>query len=1221
MTRIYLTLLLACWWQMASAQNITDCWQDVAENDLLLPRESARNVQATQYRALALDLDQLKTQLRQAPLEFTRNAERRPLLIALPLPAGGQEVFAVVESPIMEPELAARYPNVKTYKGQGVHNRFMNLRFDLSERGFYATINTLRGQIYIDPLASGQTRYYQAYYTRDALQEPTELSCGVPTPAAEAQTPDLHEFSSDAPLLSPRSNQTLNLQTYRMGVATTGEFARRFGATTREQVMAVVVNVINRANTVLERDVAIRLVLANNSDVMFFLDPETDPFTNGTNAGSVLGQIRAVLNANIGVNGYDIGHALSSSCTGGTAGVVSGLVCNNDNKGAGVSCINNVNISSIEVFAHEVGHQFSASHTWSNCPGNETQLASASAFEPGSGNTIMSYAGVCGGGQNVQNSSDDYFHNRSLEQMTLFSRVGLGANCAAIVPTDNVPPEVTLPYSNNFYIPISTPFELTATATDANGDELTYCWEQYDLGPNSSLGSPTGDAPAFRSFRPTNSPTRVFPRLQNIINNTSSNAEVLPTYDRTLTFRCTVRDNFPGSGAAVWRQVRFLSTSSAGPFLVTHPNEDTVQWTAGTYTEVRWDVARTNNNLVNCRAVNIRLSLDGGLTYPFLLAESVPNNGTARVPVPDVASSQARVRVEAADNIFFDISNQNFQILPAAVPDYTLNVAPGLVRGHCLPEPLEFTINSAAFLGFAAPISLEIIDSLPDEIETSLSSTTLQPGESTTLRVRFNTQLDGTFHLQVRGTADGGQTVSLPVSFSTVSNDFSSLQMLSPADGTAGIILSSTFSWNKVSEGALYAFELATSPAFGATVIASAAELTDTSFTPSIFLKDNELYFWRIRPFNRQCSSVGEWLEPFTLHTATVSCDATPSTNVPINISGSGLPTVNSTLVVTRQGVISDVNIPLIRANYQPVNSLRVSLISPAGTEVVLFNQNCGATLRFEVGFDDESPSAITCPPDSRMVVRPVEPLARFIGENTAGTWTLRTQVVRPGFGGGGGIESWGVEFCSTFSPNNPFIVTNDTLRVPPALTNTITINELEARDIDNSPDELVFTLVSLPAHGTLRLNNAVLQIGAQFSQTDINAFRLQYTHNGDPSLTDGFTFVVQDGTGGFLPTQRFAIQIDENATVSTNKVLIINNVHIFPNPARDLLNLRFDQAPKGNLWISLYNVQGQELLGRRFEQADDVLQIPTAGLPGGMYFLTLRSEGHTLTRKVSIQR
>ncbi len=223
------------------------------------------------------------------------------------------------------------------------------------------------------------------------------------------------------------------------------------------------------------------------------------------------------------------------------------------------------------------------------------------------------------------------------------------------------------------------------------------------------------------------------------------------------------------------------------------------------------------------------------------------------------------------------------------------------------------------------------------------------------------------------------------------------------------------------------------------------------------------------------------------------------------------------------------------------------------------------------------------------------------------------------GFGSGGAIDEWKIEFCATISPNDPFVVKNDTLFVPPGLANTLTVNELEVQDTDNSPVQLLYTIVTLPKYGVLLKNGLALQQGATFSQQEVNNFQLQYKHDGGDATADGFTFVVVDGTGGWLPTQRFNISIDENATVATDEILNEDNIRVFPNPTSDLLNVQFDKAPKGRLFVSMFNAQGQEVLRRQFDHTENGIQLSTADLASGIYFVALRAQNAIFTRKVSV--
>lgn len=1154
-------------------------------------------------------------------MEFTAGAKNSPVVIALPMPDGSWETFRVVESPVMMPGLAARYPSIKSFKGYGLSSKGASARFDLSPKGFHAIMKTPKGEVYIDPYASEQTSYYLSYFTRDVLIDEDmlpALRCGY-DPGDHGHSPieglDLDEETEYFHL--EKNDDQLSIRTYRLALACTGEYGATHGGTV-EAALASMNTAVNRLNQIFEAETAVRMVLIENNDELVFTDGATDPFDNANMGGSLLNQIQGYLNQNIGVNNYDLGHIFTNACSD-VGGVAGGTICG-QNKGRGVTCHYLSSVTAIvnRVMSHEIGHQFSAGHTWNNCPptleDNPGQFHSNSAMEPGSGSTIMSYAGSCGD-QNIVNNNDLYYNIASLEEFIGFSRVGNGSTCGELVFTDNHFPELSLDYQNGFHIPIGTPFQLTAHATDVDDDALTYCWEQHDTGPISDLGNPFGTAPIFRSLPPTSNPTRVFPSLTTIINNQTDVKEFLPTYTRDLNFTCTVRDNNPMASANVWKEVKFKATETAGPFLVTHPNVDSIKWEAGSYTEVTWDVANTTNSLVNCQVVNIKLSTDGGFTYPYTLIENTPNDGSEFVTVPNITSTKARIRVEAADNIFFDISNSDFEILPPSQPGYSLTVTPGFQQ-ICLPGTVEVQILTDSLLGFNNPVSLEILQGLPAGAEAVFSSNPVTPSENSALTIDFSqVNESGVFEVLLQAIAEDADTSYRTLYFSLIANDFSDLQLVGPTDGQEGIILSAEFNWTEAANALSYDFQLAGSPTFE-DVLNSATGLTATTYTPSILFEENSLFFWRVRPSNI-CGS-GEWLAPFAFQTVSVECAPYESGDTPVNISGTGLPTVNSTIFVPFEGTISDVNIPFLRANYQPVKSLRVTLISPAGTEVILFDQNCGNTINLVLGFDDEAPSNIICPPDDGIVFKPVQPLSAFQGENTFGNWTMRVRVMTGGFGASGALEDWRLEFCASLTPSAPYVITNDTLFVPPGQGNIITKDILEVQDEDNTPEELTYVIVTPPAHGSLIFLGETLSTGDTFRQATVNGYNLAYVHDGSDTQFDSFTFVVQDGEGGLIPTQKFNIKIDENAVVGTSESKVSNDMQIFPNPANGLLHIGFRQPLLQRAQLSLFNMHGREVMNRVYDNIDGNVQLDVSDLAGGMYILVVRTADQIFTGKLT---
>ncbi|MEL6655563.1 MAG: reprolysin-like metallopeptidase [Bacteroidota bacterium] len=1179
--------------------------QFIGENQLDLPSNAEVNFPVADYQLMDVELANVYEQLKDAPQEFTRLLQKSKTTIQLPLPQGSWRSFKVIESSVLAPALQARWPQIRTYRILDAEDQRFQGRLTLTPQGITALYTSPFGEVLLEPFATGQFRYHAVYYNHDVVLSADDLpqfACGYqPGEADEVEVASPQAFR---PRSQEKSSTVANINEFVMALTCTGEYAQQKGGTV-ESVLASFVQAINLANTTFEREVGVRIRLIENQESLIFLNAGTDPFINADEGGELLGQVRdAILGAGIPSVGYDMGHVFTSGCTD-VGGVVGGQVCTTG-KDRGVTCHYTNNIAAIirRVFTHEVAHQFAVAHSWSNCPNSLGQLATGSAYEPGSGTTIMSYAGTCGA-QNVAFDNDDYYHGHSLEQFMFFTREGQGSNCATVLDTDNSEPKLTLDYTNGFYIPISTPFELIAAAEDQDDDNLTYCWEQLDLGPLSDLGMPTGNAPLFRSFSPNADPNRVFPRLPILVNNSSENTEVLPTYSRDLTFRCTVRDNNPEIGATLWEDVAFRSTASAGPFLVMSPNTGGESWKVGEYREVTWDVANTNNEFVDCQLVNIRLSTDGGFTYPHTLLTETPNIGSAFVTVPEFTGNEMRIRVEAADNIFFDISNNDFRIEPAEEPTYTVSYGP-VFQQICLPDVAEVTFSTGSVLDFEGLVSLEISSELPEGVVANFADTDLTPGESTSLSLDFTAleNYDGPLEIQVATSSPDLDPVIRSLYFEIVDNDFSELELLTPAEGENDINIGTDFSWAALPNALTYDWELSDDAAFS-NILDSSYGMTETSYTPSIQFAANTLFFWRVRATN-ECGT-GDWLQPQVFHTVNAICSPQASEDTPITIPGTGpLPTVESEIFVPFEGVISDVNIPNVAVRYQPIQNFYISVISPSGTEVRLYDQSCFGTDQVRIGFDDDAPLEIFCPPDDQVLFQPVEPLAAFIGESSQGTWTMRVKVLETGFGAPGQLGDWSIEFCAQGNAVAPNLLDNDTLFVPPLESNPIGEDLLSISDAEQGPFQLTYTLVSTPQHGALFRIDEELQVGSNFTQGTINAGNLRYLNTNPDVIYDDFTFVVEDGTGGFLPVQQFNIKIDEDAVVNTEDLNAGPAFRLFPNPTQGWVQIQLGEPAASQLPLRLYRIDGQLLWQEQLPAGSLQYQMPTEVLPAGVYLVQL---------------
>ena len=780
----------------AKAVSASGLWQEIDEKPTLathggLSTATVRlGVVPKQYRVLHLDRVKLSAAFAAALPEGTlrkalaegapRAALPAPAVIELPIPRSAMFArFTVESSPVMDPALAARYPQIQTYIAQGVDNPELTARLDVTPLGFHALILSPAGQIVIDPyfLDGSDPETAIAYYKRDyAGAKP--MPCLVPgeEPTAEALAEQLARAQS--PVLSRPTGA--NLRVYRLVVGTTGEYSAAVGGSDVTLTLGAVVTTVNRVDLVYEKDFAIRMVLVANEDKMIFTDPNTDPYTN-SNSSSLLTQNKTTCNSVIGTANYDIGHVFSTA-GGGLASL--GVVCGT-NKAQGETGTTNPTGDpyDIDYVAHEMGHQFGANHTFNsttnNCGGGNR--SAAHAYEPGSGTTVMAYAGICsvtGNTQDLAPHSDDYFHTTSYDEIDTYTTTGTGKNAFQTLATGNNPPTITTPTA--YTIPVSTPFALTAQASDADGDTLTYCWEEFDLGAavnaTATSGLDNGAAPIFRSYAPTTDPTRIFPSLTYIINNPNSPnvppltgtvdgpylvGEALPSVARAngLNFRCTVRDNRAGGSGSNYVLVTLGVAAGAGPFNVTAPNT-ALSYAAGSSVPVTWNVANTTASPVSCANVKISLSTDGGLTFPYALASGVPNNGAATVTLPaaaSVATNQARIKVEAVGNIFFDISDVNFAITAATTPPTFAASGSGITVARGTPTATVATVGTAT--AGSSPLSSVSVSGAPTGATVTGAIVNGNVQLSATVACRLTTTLTTrTYPLNVTVTDNAGAT-------------------------------------------------------------------------------------------------------------------------------------------------------------------------------------------------------------------------------------------------------------------------------------------------------------------------------------------------------------------------------------------------------------------------------------------------------------------------------
>lgn len=561
--------------------------------------------------------------------------------LSLPHNNHKQLTYILQYSPIMANQLAAKYTDILTFQGHKKGDKSQTGRFDLGPNGFFASYQINQVRYYLDEHSSNNVFELYPYQNKAQLNE-TLLNYAKPTLARKGSL-DIGQRE---------------LTTYRLAVATTGEYANYF-ISRQQNVLNAIVTTINRVNDIFERDLAIRLELVENNDELIYTNPDEDPFTNSDSEAD-LNSTQTTIDNKIGSNHYDIGHLFTTN-PGGIAQV--GSICFNGFKAQGTSGSPNPRGDgfNIDLVSHEIGHQFGATHSFNATSGfcNDGR-SNNNAYELGSGVTIMGYAGICED-ENIANRTMAVFHSKNIEQIykTINSNQTTG-RCGITQAANNQAPVADA--GQTYTIAQNTPFVLTGSATDIENDTLTYSWEQIDLGDSTSAPSDwanNGNGPLFRNWLPDTSPQRFFPRIDDLANNRNTPTELLPTTNRTMLFRLAVRDQQGGIGTD---DTQITVDANVGPLTVTSPTNNSL-FNGQENININWEVNQTQNL---CPQVNILLSDNNAQTFKYTLANAIENKGSAQITLPNIDTLLAKIMVICNDNIFFNLSPGNFEITPVS---------------------------------------------------------------------------------------------------------------------------------------------------------------------------------------------------------------------------------------------------------------------------------------------------------------------------------------------------------------------------------------------------------------------------------------------------------------------------------------------------------------------------------------------------------------------------
>ncbi|MFD0861108.1 reprolysin-like metallopeptidase [Sungkyunkwania multivorans] len=1026
---IFLSFLMFTLFSSVSvAQNGSSLWKKSSYEMATKGNLSLRKTLPNKAIYYELDVVRLKQILQRAPKRSYKTV-LSGILVDFPNVAGSLEKYEVMEASIMETALQEKHPEIRSYVGQSITDRSTLIRFSLTPQGLHL-MKLLPGTSaeYIDPYSkSATTNHYIVYAKKDLPQFDEEFICHVIDPIIASEKSAANKMQRNA--------DDGRLRDFRLAIASTIEYsafhvnAANLQSGTLAQKKAAVLAAMNvtmtRVNGIYERDLSITMsIIANNEDIIFI---DSDNFNNN-DANVLIGQSQTVIDNIIGNANYDIGHTFSTG-GGGLATLNSPCVAGSKARGITGLSFPVGDVFDVDFVAHEMGHQYGAPHTFN---GNEANCAggnrtASNAYEPGSGTTIMAYAGICGS-QNVQSNSDAYFHQKSLQ--VIWDNVSTGnSTCGDQTVTGNIAP--TSEAGPSFTIPALTPYKLTGSSTDMDGTgSHTYTWEQYDLGPSGVPTETTSAGPLVRTFEGTSDPVRYIPRLPDIISNggISTTWEKLAAVSRDLNFRLTVRDNDPRGGQTAVDQMTVTVDENSGPFAVTSQTSNVV-YDGDSVQTITWDVAGTNAGVVNATGVNILMSDDGGNTFPYILASDVSNDGSHDVVIPNINTTEARIWVEGAGNIFFAVNNSDFTINQVAAFELIFSNTEDII---CQPQDATYTFTYNTVNGFS-DTTVFSATGIPTGANVSFSPPSASLNNTTVTMTVSNTAAaaSGSYPITVQAQAPS-LTKTQELSLAVLNSNFDILNLSSPADGAIDIETSATLLWDMDPLATGYDIEIATDNSFS--TIVESNSTVGTNYTASSLLTDTQ-YFWRVRATN-PCDQ-GAFSTPRSFTTVVFGCGDFAAIDTPINITTVGNQTYTSVAIVSDVPTnfrIIDVNVT-IDISHTWNDDLDIFLIDPNGTRVELSTDNGERGDDYtNVTFDNESTNILpTNETNITGTFAPEGDLSVLYGSDFInGNWVL--EVTDDTAQDGGSINSFSVEICAEADTDNDGVV--DSLDNCPTVAN-----------------------------------------------------------------------------------------------------------------------------------------------------------------------------------------
>ncbi len=1098
-------------------------WKTSEESQLQKVDESQRPIKPSLYSLYEIDATELSNKLAGAVDRFERS---NSIKVDFPIGDDQFETFEVYTSGAMSKELALQYPNIQSYFGKSSNGGINKIYFTITPQGFRGVI-TGEKILYMDPFAKTTPDQIMIYDRQDLRRtDNTDFRCEVEDTGLSSSIEDIDTTDN------AKAFQDLTFRTYEIAVAVASEYSayhddgNAANGDARSDALAGVVTTMTRVNSVFEQEMSIRFSLVPNNNLLIYVNGDNgagdnDPYDNYSGS-QMLGVNTSNINGIIGSSNYDIGHVFS---TGG-GGIASNSRCNTNNQGRGVTGIVTPEFDpfDIDYVCHEIGHQFGAGHTYYNpCFGSPGPVP----YETGSASTIMGYAGICT--PNVQENSDAYFHLISLFEMhnalasdTCDTQISLGSNNPTAPTSTN---------DGNKTIPRMTPFKLTASSnTPDAGEVYTYNWEELENGSASGTGatqpplSTNSTGPLFRTKFHTISPTRYFPNLDDLVNGVSPTWEVLPNVSREIKFFCTVRDNNPNGGQTEFGGLT-LDVGAAGPLTINSPSSSAV-WYEGENRTITWNVNGTGSSIYASN-VAIKLSIDGGYTYPTTLLASTANDGSATISLPTgIVTTQARIMVEAVGNYFFNISDSDFEIKEGT---FELTASQDFMT-TCQPADATYTFNYNAAPGFNETATFSL-NNLPASMNHSFSPATRDSSGIVMLTITDTDTVDADqYDLQINASTSSA-TINMGLDFKIFTGDVGEVILTAPLNGAGNQVSNPLLVWDDLTSASSYLVEVSESSLFN--TIEESATINGANEYQTTQLDFSKIYYWRVTPTN-DCNA-GSIASIASFQTAQDVCNT--YTNEYFENNDNVWETdVNA--VSARMDIPDDIEITQVSfymdATHGNANHIKMQFSSPTGRFAEVYNRDCTSKGSFDLTVSDSGTLPFQCGDNSGAantitgVLRPSQAFSRFNGLSAQGEWVLLATDRTSGTGGT--FNEFAMTVCGRLQYVNDINNNrNNLLTISYGTSQIIDQSLLRTQQTGTTNANMEYVVTKLPQQGSLELSSTALNLGDTFTQADLNNDRIQYNHSSTEFvLADSFDFTVKGLSNTLMNAETFDIAIEE---------------------------------------------------------------------------------------------